>query len=94
MNGNDCVLNMKSLNIRKNKLFTKYRFRCNYCGNETFKPLLLVKLQLLFSDTIFLTCSHCHKSSCYKQNFNLVHDSTNKLEKDYNKKNNWDYRMV
>ena len=84
---------MKRLNIKQGKLFNKYKFRCNYCGYETFKPLWLVKLQLLFSNTIFLTCCNCHKTSCYKQNFHLIHDSTSKKEKEYNKQETWDSRI-
>lgn len=82
------------LNIRKRKIFDKYRFHCNYCGNDSFKPLWLVKLQLIFSDEIFITCSRCHKTSCFKQYFNLRHDSTNKKEKIQNKQENWDRRLV
>ena len=85
---------MEFLNIKKGKIFDKYRFRCNYCGNEYYKPLWLVKLQLMFSDEIFITCTRCHKTSCYRQIFNLRHDSTSKKEKSLNKQMNWDRRMI
>lgn len=83
---------MKRLNIKKGRILDKYRFRCSYCGRETYKPLWLLKLRLMFTDELLITCKYCHSTSAYVNIFHLRHDSMSKLEKEYNKKK-WDKRM-
>lgn len=84
---------MEILDIKKSRLFDKYRFRCNYCGKESYKWLWLLKLQLIFSSTIYVTCNNCHKTSAYVQIFHLRHDSTDKKEKENNRRKLWDDRL-
>ena len=80
------------MNIKKG-LMDRYRFRCNYCGNEHYKLLWLLKLRLIFTDKLYFTCPKCHKTNCYVQIFHLRHDSTDTLEKGRNKQKLWDERL-
>ena len=84
---------MKSLDIKKGKLWDKYRFRCNYCGYEQYKWLWLLKLSLILSDKKIISCPRCHKTSCYINIFHLRHDSTDSLEKNMNREKLFDDRI-
>lgn len=84
---------MNHIEIKKGRIWEKYRFRCSYCGYETYKWVWLLKLQLIFSSRIYLTCPKCHKTNCYVQLFHLRHDSTDKKEKQQNKNKLWDDRL-
>ena len=84
---------VERLSIRQGKLWKKYKFRCNYCGNEEYVPLWYLKMRLIFTDRIYRTCSHCHKTSAYVNFFHLNHDSTDSLEKNRNRSVLWDKRI-
>ena len=89
-----CIKIARLLNIKKGRLFSKYRFRCNYCGNEEYALLWLLKLKLIFSNKIYRNCSKCHKKNAYYYFFHLYHESSDPKEKEFNRKNLWDKRML
>lgn len=82
---------VKLLNFKKGLLWCYYRFECPYCGDEKYYPLWWVKLRLIFTNNLLITCDNCHSTSDWISLFRLVHDSTSKVEKEYNVKK-WDSR--
>ena len=69
--------------------------RCNYCGNQS--QISLWKLLFLLGlgkNKYYYTCPRCHKTSCFLLMFRIVHDSTDKKEKEINKQKLWDDRYV
>lgn len=84
---------LKQLHITKGKLWQKYVYRCNYCGNEETTPLWWIKLKYIFKDKTYHTCKHCHKTSCYRNFIHIVHDSEDKKEKQQNRNKLWDNRI-
>lgn len=88
-------INEKIITNKENgKLWTKYKFKCNYCGHETTTPYWLTRLRFVFTDTTHKTCPKCHHTSTYKCLFNIIHDSTSKIEKQWNKEKKWDDRLL
>lgn len=83
---------MDLLDMEKQKLFTKYKFKCQYCGTISTKLLWLLKIKLIFTDKIYYTCPNCHKTNCFVSIFHLRHDSTDSIEKNRNKGKLWDDR--
>ena len=71
----------------------KYVIRCPYCGYESRKTLVLLKLDILFSERYVHVCPRCHKHSVWVQDFLLKHDFTDKLEKEANKGQLFDERI-
>ena len=57
--------------------------RCQYCGMDNSIPLL--RLRLLIRSKVYHRCKYCGRVSCYIQVSHIVHDTTDKLEKDENK---------
>ena len=57
--------------------------RCNYCGNS-FKVTTLFLIQLLFMKKVYRTCPFCHKVSCYRLIYHIVHDTLDMREKEVN----------
>ena len=55
-------------------------------------PFFILKIRFIFNSKLTLTCKYCHNSSVYLYQFNMVHDSTDKLEKELNK-NKWEKRL-
>lgn len=82
-----------STKIKQGKLYKKYNLRCNYCGTDIFMPFFLLKIRYIFTDTQYVSCPKCHKTSCYRFMSNIIHDSVDKKEKAMNKKNQWDKRI-
>lgn len=88
------IIISENLNIKKGKIFDKYRLHCNYCGCDYYIPFFLLKIRFLFTDKVYHTCSCCHKKSCYQIFYHIVHDSTNKNEKLFNREMMWDIRLL
>ena len=85
---------MKELNKQKGKLWTKYKIRCNHCGSYKWRALWILKLQFIFKDKIVTTCPDCHKKSSWVMVYHIVHDTTDKDEKLFNKQDLWDKRLL
>ena len=56
-------------------------------------PFFILKIRFIFNSKLMLSCPYCHKTSVYLYQFNMVHDSTDKKEKELNKNNLWDERL-
>lgn len=81
------------MNIKKGKLFNKYKLRCQYCGYEDYQTLWILKIKLIFTNKIYHNCPSCHKTNCFKNIFHLRHDSTDSIEKNRNRNKLWDNRI-
>lgn len=57
--------------------------RCNYCGTE-FSVSTFFLIRLLLHKKVYKTCPVCRKTSCYKLIFHIVHEGTDKREKELN----------
>jgi len=77
----------------KGKLWDNYLITCNHCGSVTTKPVWWLKLLFIFKERLYYTCSNCHHTSCYISFFTLIHDTTDKTEKEINKEPKWDKRI-
>lgn len=85
---------MDYLHIKKGKIFTKYEYRCAYCGYEQTTNLWLLILRRLLGRTkTYYICPKCHKTNCLLLRFSIVRDSTDKKEKQMNKQKLWDDRL-
>ena len=71
----------------------KWKFRCNYCGDETYANFYLVFLKAIFRNRFYVNCNKCHKTSCYLFMPKIVHESTDKVERKLNKEDLWDSRI-
>ncbi len=67
--------------------------RCNYCGCESSEPFLFT-LSLLILGKRYVTCRECGMTSSYILIYHRVHDTMDKLEKEYNKKYNDEHRRL
>ena len=88
------IIIVENLNIKQGKFFKKYRLHCHYCGCDYYIPFFYLKLKYLFTDKIYHTCSCCHKTSNYRIFYHVVHDTTDKDEKIFNKETLWDIRLL
>ena len=61
------------------------KIRCNYCGREHSVPLWFLKFKSIFRKRYSFVCQSCMKYNVMLLRFHICHDSTNKLEKTYNK---------
>ena len=85
---------MKLLHIKKGKIFTKYSYRCGYCGYEKETMLWWLILKRLFgTDKVYYHCPNCHKVNCFLLRFTPTRDSTDNAEKEYNKGRLWEDRL-
>ena len=71
----------------------RYEIRCPYCGATSKKIEVLLKINVLFKDYYYHTCSVCHHQSTWWNKFHLRHDSTSKKEKEANKGKLFDDRI-
>lgn len=71
----------------------KWKFKCNYCGIEEEANYFWLLLKALFKPRFYKHCKNCHKTSCYLFMPRMVHDSTDDIEKEYNRQNLWDDRI-
>ena len=69
------------------------KMRCNYCGREKEVALWRILIKRIFKNRWYDTCPRCHKTSCYRLFPHVVHDSTDKKEKQLNKDIQWDDRI-
>lgn len=67
--------------------------KCNYCGATHKRPEWFLKIYNIFSDRYYLTCSVCHKTSCFRLWLRAVHDVLDSKERELNKNNLWDKRL-
>ena len=88
-------LNDDGVKINKcdGRLWDNYLIRCNYCGSVMSKPVWWLKLQFIFKVRVYYHCSECHNTSCYISHFNMIHDTTDEGEKEFNKIKKWDDRI-
>ena len=91
-NENGAIL-MQKLNEKQGKLWTKYRLHCNHCGYNKYIPYWLLKLHFIFSNQYILHCPRCHKQSTMQMQFNLIHNTMDNNEKNYNKNKLWESRI-
>lgn len=75
------------------KMIEKIKVRCNYCGKEKRVALWRIFIKRIFKERWYDTCPRCHKTSCYRLIPNVIHDSTDKKEKQLNKDIQWDDRI-
>ena len=59
--------------------------KCNYCGNAITISELSAFLHYLFKKKYYVQCPKCQHISNYYIRLWLVHDTTDKLEKETNK---------
>ena len=71
----------------------RYKLRCQYCGKEIYKYEWLLKLRLIFTNRYILDCPKCHKKTSWLYIFHLRHDSTDPVEKEFNRNKLWDDRI-
>ena len=81
-----------SLTGRNGSMKTKI-LRCNYCGASHKRPEWLLKIYSIFKDKYYLTCTVCHKTSCYRLWLRAVHDVLDPKERAANKGKLWDDRI-
>ena len=75
------------------RLWDYYIITCNHCGSRIRKPVWWLKLLFIFKSKLYFTCNECHSTSCYINFFRLIHDTTDKTEKEINKEPKWDKRI-
>lgn len=88
------IVIVDDLNIKQGRFFKRYRLHCNYCGCDHYVLFFVLKIKYLFTDKIYHTCSCCHKKSNYRIFYHIIHDTTDKDEKIFNKHLMWDTRML
>ncbi len=60
--------------------------RCQYCGRDN--NIFLLQFRLLLFGKVYYSCK-CGKKSSYVMISHIVHDTTDKVEKEYNKDIEW-----
>lgn len=88
------IIIVENLNIKQGRFYKKYRLHCSYCGCDHYIPFFLLKIRYLFTDKIYYHCDCCHRVSNYRIFYHIVHDTTDKEEKIFNKETLWDIRMM
>lgn len=63
----------------------KYNLKCQYCGRDHQVNKLILEIKLLLFNKIYVKCKKCGKIQSYILISHIVHDTTDKKEKEYNK---------
>lgn len=79
--------------IKQGKFYKKYNLRCNHCGSDNFFPFFLLKIRYIFTDTKYVICPKCHKTTCWRIYSNIIPDHTDKKERTANHNVKWDRRI-
>lgn len=81
-------------NDKKGRLWKLHRLRCQHCGSyEKWYPTWILRLHFLFNKKLYTKCPVCHKVCCYELQTNIIHNTTDKTEKEINKKV-WEERLL
>lgn len=63
----------------------KYNLKCQYCGRDHYINKKWFELKLILFNKIYVKCKRCGKIQSYILISHIVHDTTDKKEKEYNK---------
>ena len=71
----------------------KYKIRCPYCGSTVERWEWWLKFKLIFTNKYYFNCPICHHKSTWLYIFHLRHESTDSIEKHFNRGKLFDDRI-